>query len=523
MSEARTLEAPSKHSTRRTLNVPLNRVEGDLEIRVELDSERVTDAWSAGTMYRGFEQILKGRAALDGLVITPRICGICSTAHLTAAARALDSMVGGQLPPDAIRVRNLALMTEMIQSDVRQTFLMFAVDFANPAYSGDGLFDEAVRRYRPFQGETVIEVIRQTKKALEIVAILGGQWPHSSYMVPGGVASTAGLNDLLQCRHLLDSYQSWYEQRILGCRVDRWRAVRSSNDLDTWLAESPDHRDSDLGFYIRFARQIGLEQLGCGYGNFISFGALDLPAGTEVCGLGDCTTQLIPAGFARGTQIDPFEQDLVAEHVACSWFEDYDGGRHPFDGETRPCAGSAEGQKYSWAKAPRYAGLPAETGPLAELIISRNPLFVDLVERNGPNAFVRQLARLVRPAELVPAMRHWLAEIEPDGTFYTPAPPISAGSGFGGTQAARGALGHWVQIADGQIERYQIITPTAWNGSPRDSAGVRGPWEQALLGTPVRDPANPVELGHVVRSFDPCLVCTVHTVKSVHSLVRKKL
>jgi hydrogenase large subunit len=185
---------------------------------------------------------------------------------------------------------------------------------------------------------------------------------------------------------------------------------------------------------------------------------------------------------------------------------------HPFEGETRPYATGQESSKYSWAKAPRFDGLPAETGPLAEMLVAGNPLFVDLVGRNGANAYLRELARLVRAAELIPAMETWLAETTGDAKFYTPPGEIVAGHGFGLTQAARGALGHWVRIADGAIEHYQIITPTAWNASPRDSDGVRGPMEQALVGTPVRDESNPVELGHVVRSFDPCLVCTVHTV-----------
>ena len=522
MSTTATLNTPTSRAATRTLNIPLNRVEGDLEIRVELQDGRVSDAWSSGTMYRGIENILIGRGPLDGLVITPRICGICTTAHLTAASKALDAIAGIQPPPDAVRVRNLALMTEMVQSDVRQTFLTFAADFANPAYRERPLFEEACRRYAPLQGETVIDVIRQTKRVLEIVAILGGQWPHSSYMVPGGVASVPGLADLLQCRHILAAYRSWYEARILGCPIERWREVRSQADLDGWLEESATHRDSDLGFFIRFARDIGLDQIGRGHGNFLSFGQLDLPPDTQVRGLGGATGHLIPAGFARGTEVGPFDQAKVAEHVAHSWYVDYAGGRHPSAGQTQPYASGGEGHKYSWAKAPRYDGLPAETGPLAEMVIARHPLFLELMAQ-GPSAFIRQLARLVRPAEVMSAMEQWLSEITPDGTFYNPTPAISEGEGFGTTQAARGALGHWVKIADSKIQHYQIITPTAWNGSPRDSDDVRGPWEEALVGTPVADPANPVVLGHVVRSFDPCLVCTVHALHRGRSLARKSI
>ena len=79
-------------------------------------------------------------------------------------------------------------------------------------------------------------------------------------------------------------------------------------------------------------------------------------------------------------------------------------------------------------------------------------------------------------------------------------------------QAHRGTLGHGVELEDGKIANYQIITPTAWNGCPRDGNGVRGPWEEALVGTEIKDPDDPVEIGHIVRSFDPCLVCAVHTV-----------
>lgn len=504
----------------KTLNVPLNRVEGDLEIRVELDGDVVSDAWSSGTMFRGFENILRGRGALDGLVITPRICGICGTAHLAAASKALDMITGMKPPPDALRIRNLALMTEHLQSDMRHAFLMFAADFVNPAYESNPLFPEAVRRYKPFEGDTVCDVIQQTKNVIEIVAILGGQWPHSSYMVPGGVATTINRSSLAQCQHLLVAFKQWYERKVLGCKIDRWRDVRSRLDLDVWLEESAAHRDSELGFYIRFAREAGLDAIGAGHGNYISFPSLEIPTGSQVRGHDRDANHLVPAGFSKGTKTEPFEQEKVVEHVAHSWFEDYEGGRHPFDGQTRPYASGKESGKYSWAKAPRYDGHPAETGPLAEMVISGHPLFVDLVRQNGPSAFTRELARMTRPVQLIPAMEQWLGEIDAEGRFYIPPIGVADGQGFGSTEASRGALGHWVKIADGRIEHYQIITPTSWHGSPRDSAGVRGAWEEALIGTPVKDPSNPVEVGHVVRSFDACLVCTVHALGRGRSLFR---
>ena len=493
-------------------DIPLNRVEGDLEIRVELQDNRVVDAWSSGTMFRGFENMMVGRGALDGLVITPRVCGICSTTHLMAAARALDQIAGVTVPDNAIRLRNLTLMVEHCQSDVRHSLLMFLPDLTASIYAAHPLHQEAMRRYSPLAGERCIDAVRQTKTILEIVAILGGQWPHSSFMVPGGVTYVPDVAELDRCRHILRRYRDWYEQRVLGCTLERWQQVKSCADLEAWLLESAAHRDSDTGFFLRFAADTQFQSMGRGNGNFLSCGSLDLPTDTRVVGTGG---QLVAAGFiGNDGQRQPFDQLGIAEHVAYSWYADYPGGRHPDQGITDPQATGAEGKKYSWSKAPRYLDQAAETGPLAERIIGEDPLFCALLRRDGVNLMLRQLARMTRPATLLPAMETWLDEMiaRPELPYYTVVPPLEQGQGCGLIEAARGALGHWVEIDQGRITHYQIVTPTAWNGSPRDSAGVRGPWEEALIGTAILDVDNPVEAGHVVRSFDACLVCTVHAV-----------
>lgn len=504
------------------IRIPMNRVEGDLEVTAEIEGGVVRDAWTAGTMYRGFERLLVGRGAMDGLVITPRVCGLCSTSHLTAASRALDMVAGVTPPPDAIRLRNVALMAEHVQSDLRQTFLMFAADLVNPAYAGRALFEEAVGRHSPLRGTTAIEVLRETRKLTELIAILGGQWPHSSFMVPGGIVSVPATTDLAQGRLLLRQFRVWYERRILGCSLDRWGEVRDGAGLDAWLHESEAHRNGDLGVLLRLSREIGLHATGKGPGNFLSYGYLDRPPETKVAG-GDGDGRQVPAGFVRDGKAYEFDQQKVAEHVMFSWFRDYDGGRHPSAGETVPYASGDEGAKYSWAKAPRFDGAPAEVGPLAQAMVARHPLFADLAGRDGPSTFLRQFARVVRPAALLPVMDAWLAETSGDGVCYEDPGDIEEGAGFGLTEGARGALGHWISIEDRSIRHYQIVTPTAWNASPRDSEGVRGPMEEALVGAEVKDPENPVELGHIVRSFDPCLVCTVHTLRRGRAVGRLRV
>ncbi|NUQ01529.1 MAG: nickel-dependent hydrogenase large subunit, partial [Armatimonadetes bacterium] len=363
-----------------TLEVPLNRVEGDLELRVEIADGFVTEAWCRGTMFRGFERLMVGRAATDGLVITPRICGICSTGHQMAAVRALDSLSGQPPPPDALRVRNVALLVEAIQSDVRHACLMFGADFANPHYAAHPLYDEAVRRYAPFAGESVREALVNTKQVIEVLHLLAGQWPHSSFMVPGGVAASPAPDALQQCRALVAAYRRWYERRVLGCSLERWLDIRRAADLEVWLEESDSHRESEVGFLLRFAEPAGLQRYGQGHGNFLSYGAYELPEDSRVRGPRR-DGFLIPAGFARGTRVQPFDESRIAEHTSYSWFQDDVPARHPRHGRTVPYATGHEGERYSWAKAPRYDDLPAETGPLAEAVMAGHPLFGDLVER----------------------------------------------------------------------------------------------------------------------------------------------
>ena len=492
------------------INIPLNRAEGDLEINAEIDGGIIAEAWSAGTMFRGFEGMMQGRGALDGLVMTPRICGICSITHLTAAVEALESIAGSTPPDNARRLRNLALMIETVQSDVRQAILMFMVDFANrKAYAGHSLGTEAHGRFEPFAGRVVLEVIRESKRLVQALAIIGGQWPHTSFMVPGGVTSIPEISKLLQCRIIVEHFCSWYERRILGCSIDRWLAIHSVGDLDAWIEESPAHRDSEVGFFIRFSREAGLHTFGKGPNRFLSYGNFPLPVETEVPGTGG---RIKAAGYAVGTARFPFEPSQITEDVSHSWYEQGAVPVHPFAGKTKPYASGQGGRMYSWVKAPRYSEEVVETGPLAEMIVGGDPLFHDLIAKDGPSVMVRQLARMVRPAQLLAPMAVWLGELvaRRGDFFYHSVRSIPDGQGAGMIQAARGALGHWVKIQDEKIVHYQVITPTAWNGSPRDQRGGRGAWEEALIGTPVRDLDNPVEAGHVVRSFDPCLVCAVH-------------
>jgi hydrogenase large subunit len=262
----------------------------------------------------------------------------------------------------------------------------------------------------------------------------------------------------------------------------------------------------------RFLRAQGLHRLGAGgTPHMISFGVGCDP---ERWGPDD-DRRLLRGGVFDGErgEVLPLEASQIAEHVRHSWFRPYEGGRHPFDGETVPDYQPGS-DRYSWAKAPRYGGRVMQTGPLAELLIGGDALLRDLFEREGAGAWLRQFARVRRVAYSLVQARRMLDELgahlgEPH--FIPPAPGSEVdGQGCGLVMAARGALGHWVRLRNGVVDKYQIVTPTAWNASPRDSAGLPGHWEASLIGTRVADPEDPIEIGHLVRSHDPCLVCTVH-------------
>jgi hydrogenase large subunit len=492
------------------LNVSLNRVEGDLEIALVLEDGAVAEARTVGTMYRGFEQILMGRAPRDAMVITPRVCGICGTAHLYAAVLSLEHIWQTPVPPNATRIRNLCLMAEGIQNDLRQTFLFFTPDFCNPRYSSEPWFGPLMEAFEPFRGSVYRETLAITREVVEIVAHFGGQWPHSSYMMPGGVTAPADLRRILACRAVLDEAQRWYEERVTGVSLDDWLALDSAGAY--WaLLDTQAHAGSALGLLSRCARSLDLHRLAAGTPHMLSYGAWCDPERWSP----SAETRLLPSGFYDGDAgtVAPFDQSLINEHVRHSWFRPYEGGKHPWSGETIPNF-LPNTDRYTWAKAPRYGNKVLQTGPLAELLIAGDGLISSLHAEEGGSAWLRQFARVRRTAYEFVYARRMLGELAANLNGEHFIAPIEGseidGEGYGLAMAARGALGHWVKIKNGVIEKYQIVTPTAWNASPRDSSGQPGHWEQSLVGIKVRDSDDPVEIGHIIRSHDPCLVCTVH-------------
>lgn len=477
---------------------PFNRIEGDLKIKVEIKDGRVVNAFSSGVMFRGFEQILTERDPLDSLIIAQRICGICGTAHLAAAALALDKAYDASVPENGALVRDICLAVENIASNMTHFYLMFLPDLTNKNYSDYKYFRDLVKRFELLKGNSYRQAIRARMRILEIVAILGGQWPHSHFMIPGGVASIPRLRDITTSLSLLSDFKDFIEDVMLGESIENWLMNKSYADLESWLLE-PRHANSDLGLFIRFAREAGLEKFGRGCGKFMSYGAF--------------SWSNKDGGYFDGTKYHRLNQKGISEHIKHSYYEGYEGGKHPYEGLTIPSIGD-EKEKYSWAKAPRYKGNVVEVGPLARMILDKDPLFTDICKLQGSSVFSRVLARLHEIMKLIPKIESWLNQIDLAEPFYKKPKEKKDTRGFGLIEAPRGSLGDWIIIEEGKIKNFQVITPTAWNASPRDSEDKLGAIEQALIGTPVKNLKDPVEIYHVIRSFDPCLVCTVHAVKS---------
>jgi hydrogenase large subunit len=471
---------------------PFSRLEGDLQVKVDIEDGRIVRALASGTLYRGFELMLVGRDPLDAIVISCRVCGQCGAAHSAAAAAAIRALAGVHMPPNACLVSNVIQAIESVLSHLTHFYLSFAPDLAEPPYE-----DDVTRRLRPPQGGSFSRALRARQELLGVMGLLAGKWPNTLVIQPGGTTKTVSASDIRRAQGLLAEFTDFVRQQVIGCEPEEWLALRSVADLDRWLGDGA-HGGSDMGILVTFSLRHGLDRIGTWPAHFLSSGGWPGPTGET----------LMNPGFQDGDRAAEFSPAEIVEHVKHSWYEPHEGGVHPFEGDSSPAPERTEA--YSWVKAPRYAGRPAEVGPLARMVNDGDPLVTDLLRTQGPSVLVREVARLHETIKLLKQIDAWLTEVNPEEPFYRETPRTVSGSAVGVVEAPRGTLGHWVRVEGGRIRNYQIITPTGWNLSPRDSDGTPGPLEAALVGTPVPDPDRPVTMAHVVKSFDPCLFCTVH-------------
>ncbi len=457
---------------------PVTRIEGHLDIEVSVDNvdgiQQVSDAKSSATMFRGFEIILKERDPRDATIYTQRICGVCPVSHAMASTLNLESAFG-VLPPDNGRIlRNLVLGANFIMSHILHFYHLAALDYINT----EGVVDMSPWKPRYItadmvDGETAqtlvghyVQALAMRRKSHQMGAIFGAKLPCTSTFVPGGCTEVVTAEKISDFTTLLSELRGFIDNTYV-------------TDV---LAVA--------GLFEEYY------QIGQGCGNLIAYGVFDLDAA-------DGSKLLSRGRYTNGAIYDDVDPAQITEYVKFSRYTPESGSLPPEDGETEPQIDKPHA--YSWIKSPRYQDIVHEAGPLARMWINGD-------YRRGISVLDRIAARALECQKVADAMDGWLLELDVGEPTYEYSEIPESATGIGLTEAPRGALGHWMEISDSKISRYQVITPTAWNASPRDDFGNLGPIEQALIGTPVKDVEQPIELLRVVHSFDPCIACAVHLV-----------
>lgn len=495
---------------------PVTRIEGHLRIEVLLDGHEVKEALSAGTLFRGFEIILRGRSPVDAQQLTQRVCGVCPIAHASAAAFALDAAFGiGEKVPDNGRIiRNLILGSNILQSHILHFYHLAALDYVDVAaaadYAGDNDDLLAIRDFiargqlGPFvpryEGDYRLpkevnlratadyaEALRIRRTCHEMLAVFGGKMPHQCGIVPGGTSDGPTPSKIASFLGRLET-------------VRRFIADRYIPDIFAIAQHYADH----------FA-------IGAGCKQYLTYGNFEQAASNAPL-LGR-NRYLAPGIYANG-KVDKLDVSRITEAVTHSRFEG-DGPVFPHFETTAPVP--EKKGAYSWIKSPRYNDAVFEVGPLANILVnyaSGHPAVKAEVDSALSAAGLqadalssvlgRHLARAIHAKVTADAMVGWLGELKPGEPNCAEWTIPASGDGCGLTDAPRGGVGHWVKIRDGKVANYQLVVPTTWNASPKDDKGRPGPIEQALIGTKLRDPKNPFEVVRIVRSFDPCLACAVH-------------
>ncbi len=473
-----------------TIVDPVTRIEGHLKVQVTIDAvggqQQVIDARCTGTLFRGFETILKGRDPKDAPYLTERICGVCPVSHGLAANLALENAANMLIPTNARILRNLVLGANFLQSHILHFYLLSALDYIRPPASAPftPTWDVDMRSDSALQqvSSNFVKAIAMRRKAHEMGALFGGRMPMPPAFQAGGFTTKPTSS-------LISSFTAYLKELITfinDCYLP---------DAQILKAVYPDY-----------------SQIGDGFGNFLAYGVFDLDDSSN-------PSKLLKRGFVVNTaptRVQSVSTKMISEHVAYSWYSDATNSLNPANGSTVTVDPATKTNAYSWLKAPRLGGAPMECGPLARMWVNGD-------YRNGISVMDRHLARALETQKIAYAMMDWVKQLRVGGSVYTQYTAPYGKSGIGLTEAPRGALGHWVSTsaitaptapAGGPaIANYQVITPTCWNASPKDTSGVHGPMEMALIGTKISDPARPIEVLRVVHSFDPCLSCAVHVMR----------
>ena len=218
---------------------PFNRVEGDLELTLDIDEGRVSEARVATTLYRGFEQILIGRPAADALAIAPRICGICSLSQSMAAAAALRAMSGIVPPPNGQRAANIAHAAENIADHLTHFYLFFMPDFCRESYAGETWFPGLEARFKAVSGQAAAAILPARARLLHVMGLIAGKWPHSLGVQPGGVTRALELGEKMRLIAILGEFRAFIEKVLFAAPLEQVAAIATPDAIGGFFATGP--------------------------------------------------------------------------------------------------------------------------------------------------------------------------------------------------------------------------------------------------------------------------------------------
>lgn len=549
---------------------PITRIEGHLRVEAEVKQGKITNAYSSGTMVRGFEIILRGRDPRDAWAFTERVCGVCTTVHALASVRTVENALGIVIPPNAEMVRNLMFCAQYLQDHVVHFYHLHALDWVDVVSSLKADPKETARIARsisrwPKSSPKYFQDVQNRIKAFVESGQLGifanGYWGHPAYKLPPEV-------NLLGVAHYLEALE-WQKEivkvhTILGGKnphpnylVGGAPCSINTDDATALNAERLSFIGKLIDDAIQFVEQVYIPdllavasfykewfQIGSGLKNYLAYG--DLPTN----GYNDPSKFKFPRGAVLNRNLNEVHEvkgddpDQIREYVTHSWYK-YSGGDdkplHPWQGETEfnytgpkpPYEHLNVDGKYSWLKTPRWKDHPMEVGPLARLVVAyaagnedvKEVIHEALAKLKAPvTALFSTLGRTAARGLETRLVAHWMKEFHQqlitnikDGDDrmvnsekWHPGTWPREAKGVGLTEAPRGALAHWIVIKDEKIANYQLVVPSTWNASPRDVKGQRSSYEASLLDTPVADPNQPLEILRTIHSFDPCIACAVH-------------
>lgn len=450
---------------------PITRVSGLLSIEVEVENNKIVDARSSGGQFRGFEMMFRGRSPLDTIRLTPRVCGICSTHHALASTLALEDAFGVEPDFNGKVARDIVNGFEFLQNHLRHIYFFAFPDYVeianiNPLYKTEAPLDADYRLPKNITekiNSDYAEAVKYSRLAHRAIAVLAGKVPHCHGIFVGGITTYIGVNEVENIRYSVLVIKNFVETKLME---------------DIYIVA-----DYYKDYY----------NMGRGYGNFMDYNLY-----------GDYTDPIkyCEAGVLINGVKEPLDINNITESIEHTWAQASESKLKPgISDPPTPDAYKIDG--YSWVNSPRYKNFAMEGGPLARMTMNG-------YYNHGVSAMDRLVARVLeikKICESIEGLIDLLKVGEPyQKTWKTP----EKAKGIGLTAASRGALSHFISIENSKVSNFTLITPSAWNLSPTDGAGVRGPVEQALIGTEINNMKNPVEIGRIVRSFDPCLNCAAH-------------